>query len=125
MENGFVKGFLAPVLKATLFAVIITLVLVLLLALVVKLTTFSFLAVKICNQFIKVVSLIGGAFIFIKEDKGLLKGLFYGALYFLTISLIFFLISGTSNFSFLDLIFNLVIGLISGIIAVNLSSRGK
>ena len=123
MENGFVKGFLAPVLKATLFAVTLTLVLVLLLAFLVKLTTFSTLAVKICNQFIKVASLFSGAFLFIKEGKGLLKGLFYGGLYFLTISLIFFLISGTSNFSILDLIFNLVVGILSGIISVNIKGK--
>ncbi len=124
MKEGLVKDYILPVLKATLFALCLTLGAILLFALVVKLTTFSSTTVKIVNQFIKIVSVFLGCFIFVREGKGLLKGLSVGVLYALLVNLIFSLLSKVSTtFSFVDLVLLLVVGAISGIISVNLKEK--
>ena len=124
MREEFVKKYLLPILKSALFSVCITLVSVLLLALIVKLTTFSSVGVKIVNQFIKVISIFIGCLTFIKEGKGLIKGVFSGGVYFLLVTLIFALISNAFNgVSILDVLLCLFVGGMSGIIAVNLKEK--
>ncbi len=123
MKEGFVSEFLLPIIKALLFSVCLTLVSVLLFALIIKLTTFSFTAVKIVNQFIKVISVFLGCFFFIKEGKGLIKGGISGIVYAVTVSLIFSIISGNGvSLSWLDILLCLFVGIISGIISVNVRS---
>ena len=124
MEKSFVVDFLLPVLKGILFSLFLSLVSVLVFALVIKLTTFSSVGVKAVNQFIKVISVFLGVFLFVKEEKGLIKGGIIGVLYAIFINLIFSLIGGNAvDISILDLIFMLVIGIISGVISINVHSK--
>ncbi len=124
--EGVVKEYLLPIIKATLFAICVTLVSILLFALIVKITTFSHLGVKVVNQFIKIVAIFLGCFFFIKEGKGLVKGGVIGLLYWIFINLIFAMISKVKvRFSIIELVLCLLIGIISGIISVNVKEKGQ
>ena len=124
LKEGFIKEFLAPIIKSVLFSIILTLISILIFALIVKITVFSSTAVKIVNQFIKVISIFLGALLFLKEGKGLIKGGIVGLLYVLIINAIFSLISGKGfTISILEVLLCLVVGVISGIISINLKEK--
>ena len=93
-------------------------------AFLLKFLSLTHIAVKIVNQFIKVASIFIGGLIFLKEGKGIVKGILLGVLYAIIVQAVFSLISGTAlKFEWLDLGFCSLIGGISGIIAVNLKSK--
>lgn len=124
LKEGFVKEFLVPIIKSVLFSIILTLISILIFALIVKITVFSSIAVKIVNQFIKVISIFLGALLFLKEGKGLIKGGITGLLYVFLINAIFSLISGKGfTISILEVLLCLVVGVISGIISINLKEK--
>ena len=125
MKEG-VKPFFSSVIKATFLTVIVSLIGVLLFALLVKFADVPDIAIKIVNQFIKVVAVFCGCYFSLSGDKGLFKGITTGLISTLMLYLIFSRLSGAEVFgvkTLIDLIFVAVIGGISGIIAVNL--RGK
>ena len=124
-KNREGTGGIISVIKGAIFAVLITLVGILIFALIISISGISGSAVKAVNQFIKILSVFLGCFIFLKEDKGLLKGLFTGLLYEIIISLIFLIVGVklTLSWCFIDLIFLCVIGVISGIISINVKER--
>ena len=115
-------GFFSGIIKGALTAVMITLFGVLIFAVITKFTLFNDGVVKAVNQFIKILSIFLGCAFNIRGNNGLIKG---GALAFLSTIIIYSLFSlfcGTSAFNqsfFIDLIFTIIIGAISGIIAVN------
>ena len=114
---------LACVIKGVLTAVITALIGVLIFACVVKITLMQSNSVKIVNQIIKIVSVFLGCMVAVRAEKGLLKGCLIGAISNVIIYAIFALISKTQLFGlsfFIDLIFMLIIGGISGVIAVNI-----
>ena len=114
--NGF-----SGVIKGALLGVMITVTGVLLLAGAVKLFALSEIGIKTANQFVKTIAIFLGCITSLKNDKGLIKGLFVGMLFCLMIHLIFLILGsfvGVKSF-FLDLIFCLIVGTISGIISVN------
>ena len=124
LKEGFIKEFLSPIIKGVLFSIILTLVSILLFAVVVKVTVFSSVAVKIVNQFIKIISVFLGCLLFLNEGKGLIKGGIVALLYVILINSLFSLISGTGlSISFLEILLCAIVGVVSGVIAVNL--RGK
>ncbi len=124
MKENFLTDFLLPIIKAVLLAVIVTLAGVLIFAFLLKFLSLTHIAVKIVNQFIKVASIFIGGLIFLKEGKGIVKGILLGVLYAIIVQAVFSLISGTAlKFEWLDLGFCILIGGISGIIAVNLKSK--
>lgn len=123
-ENS--KKFFSSVLKAVFLTVIVSLIGVLIFALIVKFADISGTAIKVINQFIKVIAVFCGCYFSLAGDKGLFKGIATGLISTLLLYLIFSLLSGAEVFGIkmlTDLIFVAVIGGISGIIAVNL--RGK
>ncbi len=124
MKEGFIKEFVSPIIKGVLFSISLTLVSILLFAVVVKVTAFSSTSVKIVNQFIKIISVFLGCLLFLNEGKGLIKGGIVALLYVFLINAIFSLISGMGlSISFLEILLCVTVGVVSGIIAVNL--RGK
>lgn len=124
MKENFLTDFLLPIIKAVLLAVIVTLAGVLIFAFLLKFLSLTHISVKIVNQFIKVASIFIGGLIFLKEGKGIVKGILLGVLYAIIVQAVFSLISGTAlKFEWLDLGFCILIGGISGIIAVNLKSK--
>ena len=119
-ENG---GFIKSTVKGVFLSVIITLVFVAVFALIIKLTSASVSVIKPVNQFIKVLSVFLGCFFSLKGDKGYLKGILVGIFAVVITYLLFALIGGGVSFKFsflIDILFCAVVGMISGILTVNL-----
>lgn len=122
MRAGAVKNFVWAVLRAVIAAVIFSLAAVLIFALVIKLFSVPSSVIPVVNRVIKTIAVSGGAILFIREEKGLLKGAAAGVLSVALTYLIFAAIAG-SDFSYLffaELLFGGAVGAISGIIAVNI-----
>ena len=114
------SGFL--IFKGVGIAVICNLIAVLTFGLIVQFASLDSSIVKAVNQFIKVLSLFIGCMSSLKGKLGFLKGLLVGVLTNFFIYAIFSTLSQTKLFTssfFIDAIFLAIIGLISGIIAVN------
>ncbi len=120
------KTFLKDVIKSALFSLIITLVSVLILGIVVKFVAVPPTILLPINQVIKVISVLLGCVIAIKDKRnGAIKGGICGLIYTL-LSVFIFLILGMSlkeSFSFIDVLLGIIIGAISGIIAVNTGKK--
>ncbi len=127
MENSKIKdGFIIQIIKGVFTALIATLIAVFIFGGIVKLASLNSGVIKAVNQFIKVLSVFLGCIFSLKENKGLLKGLFVGALSAVLTNLVFALICGQINFGlsfFLDLGFTSVIGAICGIVSVNIKNK--
>lgn len=123
MVKVFQKENLKDVFKAVVFALVNSIVSVLMYAIVVKFVTMSDTAILIGNTVIKLVGvLLGTFFAFRNAQNGVIKGALVGFLYAISSHFIFSLLSGSKIFAGLDLLgclFCVVIGAISGIIAVN------
>ena len=115
------NGSLYCIVKGVGVALITALVGILVFAFVAKTASLSSGVIKAVNQFLKILSVFMGCLTAVKGGKGLLKGIFVGALFTVLIYLIFSLVGGQALFSlnfFIDLVFGIVIGAISGIITV-------
>lgn len=121
------KETIADIVKSTLISLIIAIILVLILALVVKLTNLGAEIISPINQAIKIVSILGGAFLGIKRvEKGALKGGFAGLLFSLISMFLFTSIEGSSILALstlVDVVAGTVAGIISGIIVVNVKPQ--
>lgn len=123
MDKNIDGNFFKMTVKGVCLGVIFTLLCVLIFALVIKLASLPVSVIKPVNQFIKVMGVFVGCFFSLKGKKGFLKGAICGLLIFLITYLVFALISGTQIFNgkfFIDLIFAVVSGVISGSVAVNI-----
>ena len=122
-ENSKNNKIFSSVLKGTSTAVIITLASILIFALIIKMAYLNSGVIKAVNQFIKILSVFLGCFSFVRENKGALKGGLIGCFSSVIVYLIFALVGGAFTFSGLfivDLIFQIIVGAISGAIAVNM-----
>lgn len=129
MEKGVVRSVL-DIIKTVVIAVLTSMVLVLVFALIVKATDLSDDVIGYVNVGIKIVSVLIGTLIGFKRGgkAGWLKGLVSGLLYVVTSFLVFATISGNfslSEMSWVDLLTGAVVGLISGVIAVNVKKSPK
>ena len=125
MEKAINKGNISQVLKGCLIALCVSLVGILLFAVVLRFVSLSDTVIKIINQIIKVTSVLLGVKVCLKNNKskGLMKGSCVGAIYTIISYLVFSLLVASFNFSlsiFYDLIFSSVVGLICGVIFVNI-----
>ena len=127
MENSLAlnKGnFFLSFIKGVLVSLCVTIAGIFLFALVLKFVNVSTIVIKIVNQIIKVISVLFGVKICLKQDrsKGLLKGFIVGVFYTIFSYLIFsFLVS---SFSFglnllYDVLFSGLTGIVCGVIFVN------
>lgn len=126
MSGKLENGFFSDVLKGTLCAVIITLFGVLIFALVVKFALLGSAVIKAVNQFIKILSVFLGCSFFLRGRMGLVRGALIGVISTVIVYALFSLFGGEIFFSYkllIDIIFSLVIGGVSGIIAVNLKAK--
>lgn len=117
------KSFTVSFIKGVFTAVISALVGVLVFALIIKMANLSSGVVKPVNQFIKVISIFLGCFFAVSGKRGYIKGGLIGIISIIIIYLLFALISGANVFSggfIIDLLFSLAVGVLSGILAVNL-----
>ncbi len=111
------------IVKAAAAAVIISLAFVLIFTLIIQLFSLPLDAVKPVNQVFKIISIAAGGLIFIRGEKGLIKGAIYGLAAVLVTYLLYGLISGSLAISWkfaIEILLGVVAGGISGIIAVNI-----
>ena len=117
------KSAVLQVLKATCAAVVFSLVFVLIFTLVIQLASLTSAVIKPINQVFKIVAIAGGGLLFIRGDRGLIKGLVYGVCAVLITYLLFSVISGSFSISWLfilEIVLGAAAGSISGVIAVNI-----
>lgn len=111
------------VLKAVLAAVLFSLAFVLIFTVIIQLFSLPMNVVKPVNQVFKIISVAAGGFIFLRGDKGLVKGIIYGISAVILTYLMYGLISLSLSFSWmflLEIAFGAIVGGICGIIAVNI-----
>lgn len=116
------RGLFAQSIRGGFMATTCMLVFVLLFAVVVKIATINTTAVKVVNQFIKIIAIFTACVFCVKEDRGLIKGALIGSLSGAFIHIIFAIIGAGVGFNaslFLDVLFTSVVGIISGILVVN------
>jgi putative membrane protein (TIGR04086 family) len=109
--------------KSTCAAIVSSLVLVLIFTLIIQLFSLPSSCIKPVNQVIKTLSVIVGGLLFIRGDKGLIKGAIFGALACMLTFFLFSIIGGAFSMSWkflLELALGAVAGGITGIIAVNI-----
>lgn len=117
------KEISLQVIKATLFAVVFSLVYVLVFTLIIYLTQLNQTVIKPVNQVFKIIAIVLGSLLFIRGQKGYLKGIIVGLTAVLAEYLVFSIIGGSFELKWtflLEILISAVSGLISGIIAVNL-----
>ncbi len=110
------------ILKATCAAVVFSLAFVLVFTLVIQLASLSSEVIKPVNQVFKILSIAGGGLLFIRGEKGLIKGAAFGLCSVLLCYVLFGIIGGSFavewTFVF-ELLLGAAAGALSGIIAVN------
>ena len=122
------KQVIVSIFSGTLLAIASTLIMILLFALFIRFFNISDGAIFPVNQVIKVVSLFLGIIIVLKKNnqKGFLKGLLLGLLYFVLSTIVFSILQGGFSFklnNFFDMILTTLISGIIGIILVNFRKR--
>lgn len=122
------KQLLFSVFSGTLLAIASTLIMILLFALIIRFFNISDNFIFPINQVIKVISLFLGILIVLKKqgNKGFLKGIFLGMLYYILSTIVFSILQGSFSFrlnNLLDLLLTILIGGIIGIIVVNIKKR--
>ena len=121
-ENSFLGGF--SIVKGVAFAVAVSLLSAIVFAVLLR---GGFLADRLIypiNQAVKSVALAVGVLLFIRGEKGLLKGVAVGLLFTAVSYLAFSAIGNDFSLSWLilaELALAVIIGGISGILAVNLT----
>ena len=91
MEKIIGRGsFLGQIVRGVVTALLTTLVSVLVFAFILSVTNLSDGVIKPINQIIKVVSVFLGCFLWVREDKGFVKGGLIGLISAILTLLIFF-----------------------------------
>ena len=129
MEKSAVRWVL-DIVKTVVVAILTSMVLVLVFALIVKATDVGENVVSYVNVAIKIVSIVVGCLVgFARGGRaGWLKGAVCGLLYVIGSFLVFSFISGKvslRNVTWLDVVTGIVVGAISGILAVNVKKERK
>ena len=90
---------------------------------IIQLFTLPIEAVKPVNQVFKIISIALGGIIFIRGERGLIKGVIYGIIAVVITFLLYGLISFSLQISWmflLEILIGAIAGGISGVIAVNI-----
>lgn len=114
------------VVKASGASVIASLIFVLIFTLIIQLFSVPAGAVKPVNQVFKILSIIVGGLIFIRGEKGWIKGAVYGFIAVVVTYLLYGLIAHSLSISWkfpLEILLGVVCGCITGIIAVNIKKN--
>lgn len=116
------KDGVLQVVKATLATVVFSLVFVMVFTLVIQLATVNSSVIKPVNQVFKIIGIAVGGLLFIRGEKGFLKGALAGLFSVLVCYVLFGIIGGSFavKWTFIfEMLLGIVAGLITGIIAVN------
>ncbi len=117
------KDAALQVLKATLAAIVFSLVFVLVFTLIIHLASLSANVIMPVNQVFKTIAVATGCLLFIKGEKGYLKGAVAGLFSIVLSYLLFSAIGGSFSIKWtfaLELLLGVASGAIAGIIAVTL-----
>ncbi len=117
-----VISFLFSMLASVLLSVILSLVY----SLLATMCSFPSGANIPVNLVIKLVSIGLGCFMFVKNEKGALYGLLFGAIYFIVSALVFNLISNDwqiNLFTLANILYCAFVGMIVGVIKINIKSN--
>ena len=122
------KTKILSIIKGAFWGVAFSLICILIFALIIKFTSISEKAIFPINQIIKVLSILFACFIVGKKVKkgGLFVGLFTGILYTIVAFVIFSILDGSFSFGLSvlnDLTFGAILGMISGILCINIRNR--
>ena len=116
------KDGILQVVKATLAALIFSLVFVIIFTLIIQLASVKASVIKSVNQVFKIIAVAVGGLLFIRGEKGFLKGAIAGLASVLLSYVLFGIIGGSFavNWTFaLEIVLGSAAGIITGIIAVN------
>ena len=124
------KGFIKTVIKGALIALSISLVSICVFAFLLRFFEISADLIKPINQIIKIISVLIGTFMSLKNIKemGLITGFFIGVLYSFLAFLIFSILNGSISFNpslLNDILFGGISGAIAGVFAVNIFGKRK
>ena len=114
------------VAKSVLASVLISLAFVLIFTVFIQLFNLSSGVIRPVNQVFKILAVVGGGLLFIRGDKGLIKGAIYGVLAIFLTFLIFGAIAGTISMTWkfaVELLIGGVAGAITGVLAVNMKRK--
>ena len=114
------------IIKAAAAAVIVSLLFVLIFTLIIQLFSLPLDAVKPVNQVLKILSIVTGGLIFIRGEKGWLKGIIYGLIAVIATYLLYGAISRSLAISWkflIEILIGVVCGAITGIISVNIKKN--
>lgn len=117
------KESIVQIAKATLCAVVFSLIYVLVFTLIIQLTQLSSTVIKPVNQVFKIVAIALGSLLFIRGQKGYIKGAIAGLCTVIVNYLVFSIIGGSFALEWtflLEIVLCAAAGMVTGIIAVNL-----
>ncbi len=120
------REYIFQIAKAVLGAILLSLAFVLIFTVIIQLFSVPSAAIKPVNQVFKVLAIAGGGLLFIRGEKGLLKGAIHGVLSVVLTFLLFGAIAGTlsCDWKFIfELIIGAVAGAVAGVIAVNIKRK--
>lgn len=120
------KSFFMQVAKGVIFGVGFILAGVLLFAFIVEVASLSDKVIKPINQVIKLIAIFGGCAVAIRGEKGFLKGGIIGLVVTIISYVLFGIIGGTfGSFAVIltDALCGMVMGVISGVISVNIPRK--
>lgn len=117
------KDGVLQVVKATLATLIFSLVFVIAFTLIIQLASVRPEVIKPVNQVFKIIAIAFGGLLFIRGEKGFLKGAVAGLLSVLLSYVLFSIIGGSFAVSWtfiFEILLGIIAGIIVGIIAVNI-----
>ncbi len=121
------KNAVLQVVKATCAAIIFSLIFVLVFTIIIQAASLSSNVIKPVNQIFKVAAIAAGGLMFIRGEKGLIKGGIHGVCSVVFTYILFSLISGSfsaSLYLLAEIAIGCAAGAVSGVIAVNLKKAG-
>ncbi len=117
------KESLVQIAKATLFAIAFSLVYVLVFTLIIHLTQLQTSVIKPVNQVFKIIAVALGSVLFIRGQKGYIKGAAVGLCTVILSYILFSVIGGSFAIEWtfiVEILTSVAAGAVTGIIAVNL-----
>ncbi|MBE5745240.1 MAG: TIGR04086 family membrane protein [Clostridiales bacterium] len=125
-ETSYGKG-IWQVIKGVALALVISLVAAVIFANVLRFSALPDRIIYPVNQTLKAIAVASGALVFVRGEKGFLKGIGIGLLFSAFSYLAFSAIGGDFSLSWLiivELLSSALVGAISGALAVNLKKSG-
>ena len=129
-SNKGETSFFLSILKGSLASLCISLIGILIFAFLIRFISIPDSAISPINQVIKGVSILIGCFIGLKKtnEMGFISGLLIGVFYTIISFVVFSILDGQFTFSknlLNDILFGGIIGIICGVIAVNIFGKRK